>query len=428
MMIWRWRPRTFPNLRRIPYAQLILEAIRDGAGGFFRTQYGTISKMVVLLGLVIMIIYLLRSTNPQQESSGLGRATTAYITVASFLLGAIYSGVAGYVEMCKCLSVKCIKTNCNRNIIDSTGSLKVTDCGTGIPEDDRRNLLIWLETMLVIVVLERRKIEDPYGFILFLLVVHAFDLVISSVGIFSLHNTLESVAFSVLEDPMDILQKGYSVTILLFVSSCNFWFVHTLDVVYGTSTYCMAELFLVWFGRDHYRLSLSQHIEHISWARLRVWLMGLEVQLVDCSGKISLEVFIGGLLGSMLIFLFSAWACATVGRSAQEVVNEVRRQFIKRPGIMDYKEKPYYGRSVGIVFRVLGYYTSKTLLGAKVVASMLIFTTASGILMALFLNIAGGAWDNEKKCIEIGAMGGKGSECHKAAVTGVTCIFQELIF
>lgn len=74
----------------------------------------------------------------------------------------------------------------------------------------------------------------------------------------------------------------------------------------------------------------------------------------------------------------------------------------------------------GLVFRLLGYYTGQTLLGAKVVAAMLMFATVSGILMALFLNTAGGAWDNAKKYIETGALGGKGSECHKAAVTGDT--------
>ncbi|KAJ6690769.1 hypothetical protein OIU85_006960 [Salix viminalis] len=157
------------------------------------------------------------------------------------------------------------------------------------------------------------------------------------------------------------------------------------------------------------------------------------------------EVFVGGLLGSMLIFLFSAWACSAVGRTAQEVVNEVRRQFIERPGIMDYKEKPDYGRcvaivasaslremvkpgalaiispmAVGLLFRILGYYTGHSLLGAKVVAAMLMFATVSGILMALFLNTAGGAWDNAKKYIETGALGGKGSDCHKAAITGDT--------
>ena len=74
----------------------------------------------------------------------------------------------------------------------------------------------------------------------------------------------------------------------------------------------------------------------------------------------------------------------------------------------------------GFVFRMVGYYTGHPLLGAKVVAAMLMFATVSGILMALFLNTAGGAWDNAKKYIETGALGGKGSDCHKAAVTGDT--------
>ncbi|KAL5205725.1 hypothetical protein ABZP36_033934 [Zizania latifolia] len=159
------------------------------------------------------------------------------------------------------------------------------------------------------------------------------------------------------------------------------------------------------------------------------------------------EVFVGGLLGSMLIFLFSAWACSAVGKTAQEVVNEVRRQFIESPGIMNYKEKPDYGRCVaivasaslremikpgalaiispmaaGIIFRILGHAIGQALLGAKVVAAMLMFATVAGILMALFLNTAGGAWDNAKKYIETGALGGKGSEYHKAAVTGDTSI------
>lgn len=74
----------------------------------------------------------------------------------------------------------------------------------------------------------------------------------------------------------------------------------------------------------------------------------------------------------------------------------------------------------GFLFRVLGNVTDQPLLGAKVVASMLMFATVAGILMALFLNTAGGAWDNAKKFIETGALGGKGSEPHKAAVTGDT--------
>mmetsp|Transcript_54793 Transcript_54793/g.174085 ORF Transcript_54793/g.174085 Transcript_54793/m.174085 type:complete len:181 (+) Transcript_54793:98-640(+) len=147
----------------------------------------------------------------------------------------------------------------------------------------------------------------------------------------------------------------------------------------------------------------------------------------------------------MLVFLFSAWSCAAVGRSAQEVVNEVRRQFSERPGIMTYGEKPDYARCVSIVaasalkemikpgllavcgpivvgvgMRAVGILTDQPLLGAKAVASMLMFATCTGILMALFLNTAGGAWDNAKKYIESGAHGGKGSFAHAAAVTGDT--------
>jgi H(+)-translocating pyrophosphatase len=157
------------------------------------------------------------------------------------------------------------------------------------------------------------------------------------------------------------------------------------------------------------------------------------------------EVWIGGLLGSMLVYVFSALACSAVGRSAQAVVNEVRDQFRERPGIMTYQEKPDYARCVsivaesalkemikpgicavaapcvvGVVFRLLGRATGQQLLGAHVVASMLMFATVSGILMALFLNNSGGAWDNAKKYVETGAFGGKGSEAHKAAITGDT--------
>lgn len=157
------------------------------------------------------------------------------------------------------------------------------------------------------------------------------------------------------------------------------------------------------------------------------------------------EVFVAGLLGAALVYLFSAWSITAVGRSAQEVVREVRRQFAERPGIMTGEEKPDYARCVaivaqsalremvrpgalavlspvvvGIVFKNLGAATAQELLGVKAVAAFLMFATVAGILMALFLNTAGGAWDNAKKYIETGAHGGKGSEAHKAAVSGDT--------
>ena len=76
--------------------------------------------------------------------------------------------------------------------------------------------------------------------------------------------------------------------------------------------------------------------------------------------------------------------------------------------------------TVGIVFRIIGYFRDRQLLGAEVLAGFLMFSTSTGILMALFLNNGGGAWDNAKKYIETGKFGGKGSEAHKASVTGDT--------
>jgi len=157
------------------------------------------------------------------------------------------------------------------------------------------------------------------------------------------------------------------------------------------------------------------------------------------------EVFIAGLLGAMLVSLFSSWTILAVGETAAAVVEEVRRQFAEMPGIMDRTQKPDYNTcvaivtkkalktmikpgllavafpiAVGLFFRVVGYVKGDPLMGVKCVAAFLMFGTVSGILMALFLNNAGGAWDNAKKYIETGKAGGKGSEAHKAAITGDT--------
>ncbi|KAK8292730.1 hypothetical protein V6Z12_D06G140300 [Gossypium hirsutum] len=720
------RPRTFPNMRSKPYTPLelfegylvcivsfllsiyltkwvlskdegppemaqISEAIRDGAEGFFKTQYGTISKMAVLLALVILSIYLFRNTTPQQESSGLGRATSACITVAAFLLGALCSGVAGYVGMWVSVRANVRVSSAARRSarealqiavraggfsalvvvgmavigiailyatfyvwlgVDSPGSMKVTDLPLllvgygfgasfvalfaqlgggiytkaadvgadlvgkveqGIPEDDPRNPAViadlvgdnvgdcaargadLFESIAAEIIsamilggtmAQHCKIEDPSGFILFPLVVHSFDLVVSSIGILSIRGTRDSNVKVPLEDPMTILQKGYSVTIILAVLTffgSTRWLLYTEQAPSAWLNFSLCGLVgiitayvFVWITKYYtdYKhepvrtLALSSSTGHgtniiagvslglestaipvlvISVSIISAFWLGHTSGLVDETGTptgglfgtavatmgmlstaayiltmdmfgpiadnaggivemsqqpesvreitdvldavgnttkattkgfaigsaalasfllfsaymdevssfarepfkqvdIAIpEVFIGGLLGSMLIFLFSAWACAAVGRTAQEVVKEVRRQFIERPGIMDYKEKPDYGRCVAIVasaslremikpgalaivspivvgflFRVLGHYTGHPLLGAKVVAALLMFATVSGILMALFLNTAGGAWDNAKKFIETGALGGKGSESHKAAITGDT--------
>jgi H(+)-translocating pyrophosphatase len=157
------------------------------------------------------------------------------------------------------------------------------------------------------------------------------------------------------------------------------------------------------------------------------------------------EIFVGGLLGAALVFLFSAWAIQAVGKAAQAIILEVRRQFRERPGIMERTEKPDYSQcvsivtqsalkemvrpgllvvgtpiAVGVLFRLIGAWTGRSLLGAETVASLLMIGTIGGILMGNFLNNGGGSWDNAKKFIEMGNLGGKGSAAHKAAVTGDT--------
>jgi K(+)-stimulated pyrophosphate-energized sodium pump len=146
-----------------------------------------------------------------------------------------------------------------------------------------------------------------------------------------------------------------------------------------------------------------------------------------------MHVFIGGLLGAMLVFLFSALAIRAVGRAAFYVINEVRRQFRENAGIMRGELKPDYARCVDIV--TAGALREMVLPGllavgmpiavglilrAEAVAALLMVGTITGILLATLMNNGGGAWDNAKKYIESGIYGGKGSETHKAAVVGDT--------
>ena len=146
----------------------------------------------------------------------------------------------------------------------------------------------------------------------------------------------------------------------------------------------------------------------------------------------SIPVFVGGLLGAMLIFLFAGFAIRAVSKTAQTVINEVRTQF-KDPAIMAGTKKPDYARVIDITTR--GALWNMVIPGVLAVAfpifigvtmkyealgGFLLVGTITGILLALILNNGGGAWDNAKKYIESGAHGGKGSEAHKAAVIGDT--------
>jgi K(+)-stimulated pyrophosphate-energized sodium pump len=144
-------------------------------------------------------------------------------------------------------------------------------------------------------------------------------------------------------------------------------------------------------------------------------------------------VFIGAFLGAMIVFLFSSTAINAVGKAAQYVILEVRRQFKEKPGIMAGTDMPDYGKCVDIVTKgalkemiipgiivIIAPITVGLVLGAEAAAAFLMVATICGVLMALFLNNGGGAWDNAKKFIELGNYGGKKSDAHKAGVVGDT--------
>ncbi|HEY8237973.1 MAG TPA: sodium/proton-translocating pyrophosphatase, partial [Candidatus Limnocylindrales bacterium] len=154
----------------------------------------------------------------------------------------------------------------------------------------------------------------------------------------------------------------------------------------------------------------------------------------------NVDVFVAALIGAMLVYFFSSLAIRAVGKTAQSIIVEVRRQFREMPGIMDYTQRPDYARVVDITTKAAlremiapGVVAVATpiivglLLGAEAVAGMLMVGTIAGVMLATVLNNGGGAWDNAKKYIESGNLKdengkvlGKGSDAHAAAVVGDT--------
>ena len=145
------------------------------------------------------------------------------------------------------------------------------------------------------------------------------------------------------------------------------------------------------------------------------------------------KVIIGIFIGGMLTFLFSAFTMESVSKAAYSMIEEVRRQFREKPGIMKGEEKPDYKSCVGIsttaalhemllpgLMAVIVPVVVGVLLGVDALGGLLSGFLVTGVLMAIFMSNAGGAWDNAKKYIEEGNHGGKGSEAHKAAVVGDT--------
>jgi len=153
-------------------------------------------------------------------------------------------------------------------------------------------------------------------------------------------------------------------------------------------------------------------------------------------GRVSLtdpKLIVGLFIGGMLPFLFGAMTMNAVGRAAMQMVEEVRRQFREIPGIMEEKAKPDYARCVDIstgaalkemvipgVMAVVAPLAAGWILGVEALAGLLAGALVTGVMLAIMMANAGGAWDNAKKYIEGGAHGGKGSQPHKAAVVGDT--------
>jgi K(+)-stimulated pyrophosphate-energized sodium pump len=144
------------------------------------------------------------------------------------------------------------------------------------------------------------------------------------------------------------------------------------------------------------------------------------------------EVLIGLLIGGMMVYLFAALSMEAVGRAGGAVVEEVRRQFKEKPGIMDYSEKPDYARCVDIVTKTaqremiipslipIVFTLIVGVLSIEMLGGLLIGVIVVGLFMAVSMTAGGGAWDNAKKLIEEGAFGGKGTLAHEASITGDT--------
>ena len=157
-------------------------------------------------------------------------------------------------------------------------------------------------------------------------------------------------------------------------------------------------------------------------------------------------VVVGLLFGGLLPYLFGAMGMTAVGRAAGAIVEEVRRQFREKPGIMKGTDKPDYGRAVDlltkaaikemiipsllpvlspivvyfVIYFIAGGGAAGKSAGFSAVGAMLLGVIVTGLFVAISMTSGGGAWDNAKKYIEDGHYGGKGSEAHKAAVTGDT--------
>ncbi len=154
---------------------------------------------------------------------------------------------------------------------------------------------------------------------------------------------------------------------------------------------------------------------------------------IDTLNLLDVNVLIGVLIGALMPFIFGAQTMLAVGRAARQMVNEVRRQFKEEPGILKGTVEPDSARAVTIAtesalremiapgtLAIVVPIAVGAIIGAEALGGLLVGSIAAGALLALMMANAGGAWDNAKKYVEAGALGGKGSDAHKATIVGDT--------
>ncbi|MCH7953032.1 MAG: sodium/proton-translocating pyrophosphatase, partial [Chloroflexi bacterium] len=154
---------------------------------------------------------------------------------------------------------------------------------------------------------------------------------------------------------------------------------------------------------------------------------------IDTLNLLDVNVLIGVLIGALMPFIFGAQTMLAVGRAARAMVNEVRRQFKEEPGILKGTVEPDSARAVTIAtegalremimpgtLAIVVPIAVGAIIGAEALGGLLVGSIAAGALLALMMANAGGAWDNAKKYVEAGALGGKGSDAHKATIVGDT--------
>lgn len=206
---------------------------------------------------------------------------------------------------------------------------------------------------------------------------------------------------------------------------------------YAIGSAALAAFLLFSAYLDKVELVRTRMLEGLGYAPHVIEEMVTASQVVNLS---KVEVFVGATIGAMLVFLFSSFAIRAVGRTASDMIEEVRRQFREDPGIMAGTSRPDYARAVDISTRaalkemiapgVLAVATPilvGIVLRAEAEAAFLMVGTISGVLLATVMNNGGAAWDNAKKSIEAGLLKdadgnviAKGTETHAAAVVGDT--------